>query len=227
MNRFLVQSSEDERTLLRLKTNTRVAMRPLPIFDFFDRGEYSRERARHELGLEGRVILFFGLIRPYKGLRFLIDAFARIAGQLEATLLIVGEFYEKKEPYLKQIRMSGVEDRVRVIDRYVADEEVEKYFLACDLVVLPYLSATQSGIVQIAYGFDKPVVVTTVGGLPDVVDDGVTGLLVPPADADALDHAIRRFFEDDLGESMTRGVAAARERFSWTACKEALVELGR
>ncbi len=227
VNRFLVQSQEDHRRLLAMKPAASVEVRPHPIYEFFNRGAYSREDARRELDLEGRVILFFGLIRPYKGLRLLIDAFASGAEQLQGTLLIVGEFYENKQPYLDRIRECGAADSIRVIDAYVPDGEVEKYFHACDLVVLPYLSATQSGIVQIAYGFDKPVVVTAVGGLPDVVEDGVTGFVVPPGDADALERAMRRFFQENMSETMQRGVSEARKRFSWAACKEALVELGR
>ncbi|MFQ5510757.1 MAG: glycosyltransferase [Candidatus Krumholzibacteriia bacterium] len=227
VNHFLVQSQQDKRDLLRLKPGARVAVRPHPVYDFFNRGRCTREDARKQLAVDGRVILFFGLVRPYKGLRLLIDAFASGVRQLQTTLLIVGEFYEDKQPHLDRIRELSIESHVRVVDRYVPDEEVETYFRACDLVVLPYLSATQSGITQIAYGFDKPVIVTAVGGLPDVVEDGVTGFVVPPRDPDALARAISRFFLENMGEPMQRGVAAARARFSWAACKEALVELSR
>jgi glycosyltransferase involved in cell wall biosynthesis len=112
-----------------------------------------------------------------------------------------------------------------MIDRYVANEEVEKYFAACDLVVLPYLSATQSAVVQIAYGFSKPVVVTSVGGLPDVVEDGSTGYVVPPNDPAAVARAIVRFFETGVSAEMERNIAASAERFSWERCKQALADL--
>jgi glycosyltransferase involved in cell wall biosynthesis len=166
-----------------------VALNPHPIYDWFNMGHYSRDGSRRELDLHGRVLLFFGLVRRYKGLDILLRAFARIAQQLDATLLVVGEFYEDRGPYDRLINELGIGERVRVTDRYVANEEVEKYFKACDLVVLPYREATQSGIVQTAYSFEKPVVVTRVGGLPDVVTDGKTGYVVEPDDPEALASA--------------------------------------
>jgi glycosyltransferase involved in cell wall biosynthesis len=225
VQRFLVQSREDGRNLQALKKSAVVEVHPHPIYSAFKRGRHTRDTARKEMRLEGRVVLFFGLIRPYKGLGILIEAFARSASQLGATLLIVGEFYEKKEPHVMRIRQLGIEDRVRIVDRYVPNEEVEKYFVACDLVVLPYLSATQSGITQIAFAFDKPVVVTRVGGLPDVVDDGVTGYVVQPNDPQSLADAMIRFFTLDVGGRMAQAVSGARERFSWARCAHVLVEL--
>jgi glycosyltransferase involved in cell wall biosynthesis len=225
VGRFLVQSQEDRGDLLSFKKNSVVAVHPHPIYDTFNRGRYERDSARREIGVEGNVLLFFGLIRPYKGLGVLIDAFAGLVEQLDATLLVVGEFYEDKEPYLRRLQRLKLEDRVVVVDDYVPNEEVEKYFVACDLVVLPYLSATQSGITQIAFAFDKPVVVTAVGGLPDVVEDGVTGYVVPADDPAALCEAMRRFFADDARERMGKAVANAKPRFSWERCTEILIEL--
>ena len=143
----------------------------------------------------------------------------------DATLLVVGEFYEDKQPYVNEIESLGLGSRVRVVDRYVPNEEVEKYFVASDVVVLPYLSATQSGIVQIAFGFDKPVVVTSVGGLPDVVEDGVTGYVVPPGDPDALSEAMLEFFREGVAQRLREGVAKGKQRFSWRHCRETLCEL--
>ena len=107
-------------------------------------------------------------------------------------------------------------------DGYVPDKEVEKYFSAADLVVLPYESATQSGIVQIAYGFEKPVIVTRVGGLPEVVEDGVTGVIVEPFDDDALAEAIFKYFNDNKKEEYVRGIKEREYRFSWERMAEAL-----
>ena len=171
------------------------------------------------------MILFFGYIRPYKGVGVLLDAFAEVLRRMDAVLYVVGEIYEGRERYLAQMKTLGIEDRVRLIDRYVGNEEVEKYFSACDLVVLPYLSATQSAVVQIAYGFQKPVVVTSVGGLPDVVEDGSTGYVVPPNDPGAVAGAVVRFFETNASVSMARNIAASAERFSWERAKRALTDL--
>jgi glycosyltransferase involved in cell wall biosynthesis len=225
VSRFLVQSEEDRDSLLNMRKDAIVGVHPHPIYDAFNKGRHTRESARREIGIDGRVVLFFGLIRPYKGLQVLIQAFAKTVRRMEATLLIVGEFYENMQPYVTAIERLGIEKHVRVLDRYVPNEEVEKYFVACDVVVLPYLSATQSGITQIAFGFDKPVVVTRVGGLPDVVEDGVTGFVVTPGDPDALTDALLEFFQDDVARRMQDGVSKAKHRFSWLRCGEILWEL--
>jgi glycosyltransferase involved in cell wall biosynthesis len=225
-NRFFVQSQEDRRNLLTFKRDAGVVVHPHPIYDLFNRGRYSKESARRELGVTGRVALFFGLIRDYKGLPVLIDAFATVVEKIAATLLIVGEFYESKASCVARIRRLKLDDQVRVVDRYVPNEEVEKYFMACDVVVLPYLSATQSGIAQIAFAFDKPVIVTNVGGLPDVVDDGVTGYVVPPKNPDALSEAIVKFFDGAKEDYMSEAVSRAKQRFSWKRCRELLIEMG-
>ena len=222
--RFLVQSHEDRLNLLSLKKDAVVEVNPHPIYDTFKLDRYTRESSRRDLAIDGRVILFFGLIRRYKGLHVLIRAFAKSLEQMDATLLVVGEFYEDKDPYLSEIRRLGIEANVRIVDEYVPNEEVEKYFLAADVVVLPYLSATQSGIAQIAFAFDKPVVVTNVGGLPDVVEDGVTGFVVAVNDPDALCGAIVRFFDEDPSE-LAAAVSRAKPRFSWARCCEVLWEI--
>jgi glycosyltransferase involved in cell wall biosynthesis len=222
---FLVQSREDRSRLVDMRKDARVQVNPLPSFGFFNRGNYTRARAREELGVDGRVVLFFGYVRPYKGLGVLIEAFADVLHRMDAVLYVVGEIYEGRERYLERIRDLGMAGRVHVVDRYVADEEVEKYFAACDVVVLPYLSATQSAVVQIAYGFNKPVIVTSVGGLPDVVDDGSTGFVVPPNDPGSIARAIEGFFESGVSKAMEHRIASSRDRFSWERCKRSLIDL--
>ena len=222
---FLVQSREDRGRLVGIRKQANVRVNPLPSYGFFNRGAYTKARARAELGVDGRVILFFGYVRPYKGLGVLIDAFAEVLRHMGAVLYVVGEIYEGKDRYLRRLKELGVEGHVHLIDRYVANEEVEKYFAACDLVVLPYLSATQSAVVQIAYGFNKPVVVTSVGGLPDVVEHGSTGYVVPSNDPGAVARAIVEFFESGVSGEMERRIESARDRFSWDRCKQALIDL--
>ena len=109
----------------------------------------------------------------------------------------------------------GIEAHVRVVDNYIPDREVEKYFAAADLVVLPYISATQSGIVQIAFGFTKPVIVTEVGGLPDVVEDGKTGYVVKPGKPEEIARAVRSFYQDGMELFMTENISREAYRFSW------------
>jgi len=115
---------------------------------------------------------------------------------------------------------------VRVVDQYVPDADVAMYFMAADLVVLPYTSASQSGIAQTAFAFERPVVVTAVGGLPDVVEDGVTGYVVPPRNPEALASAITRFFAGDDASRMPQAIRASASRFTWDGCAQALIALG-
>jgi glycosyltransferase involved in cell wall biosynthesis len=213
---FIVQSREDMDDLLRMKKQSHAALNPHPLYDFFKRSGLGREEAKRAIGMdEERLILFFGYIRPYKGLKYLIEAMPEIREKTGAGLLVVGEFYEPIEPYLESVREAGMDEVIRFVDRYVGNEEVEAFFTASDLVVLPYISATQSGIVQIAISFDRPVVVTGVGGLPEVVSKEKTGFIVPPADAGAIARAVVEFYEGDWAERMQPYFAGERERFSW------------
>ena len=139
--------------------------------------------------------------------------------------MIVGAFGQDQEDYLKLIEQCGVQDCIEVIDGYTPDNEVEKYFAACDLVVLPYESATQSGIVQIAYGFDKPVIVTNVGGLPDVVTDKKTGYVVAPQKPDKIADAIIKFYRDGMESEFVANVRKEAYRFSWDRLTEKVEEL--
>jgi glycosyltransferase involved in cell wall biosynthesis len=146
----------------------------------------------------------------------LIDAMPEIRARRPVTCLIVGEFYESREPYDDHVRRLGLGgDAVRFVDHYVPDGEVGVYFAAADVVVLPYTSATQSGVVQVAYGFGRPVITTAVGGLPEVVRDGVTGLLIPPNDPRALAGAVERFYAMGDADRWTEAVASERSRYSW------------
>jgi glycosyltransferase involved in cell wall biosynthesis len=144
---------------------------------------------------------------------------------IDCTLLIVGEFYEGREECLGLIQSLDLSASVRLVDRYVANEEVALYFSAADLVVLPYTSATQSGVVTIAYSFERPVVTTKVGGLPEVVIDGQTGFLVDPADPAALADAVVRYYQEGRERELIEGIRKERERLSWDRFIEAIEAL--
>jgi glycosyltransferase involved in cell wall biosynthesis len=143
----------------------------------------------------------------------------------DCRLLVVGDFGEDRNEYLSRIDSCDVSDVVEIHDGYIPDKEVEKFFAACDVVVLPYVNATQSGIVQIAYGFDKPVIATAVGGLPDVVTDGETGFLVESRNPGAIADAVEKFFADGVKERLTAGVDKEKYRFSWDRMVEKIEEL--
>jgi glycosyltransferase involved in cell wall biosynthesis len=184
-------------------------------------GKTTRAEAKSRLGIEGNVILFFGFVRQYKGVVYLLRAMPQILKRVAVQLLIVGEFWDDKTSYIELINRLEIDHAITVIDKYVPNEEIGLYFSAADVVALPYVDATQSGVVQLAYAFEKPVISTTVGGLPDIVVDGETGLLVPPGDSEALAQAIVRFFLSEPDKEWTDAIARYQHKFSW----ERLVEV--
>ena len=210
---WLVHSEADRRGVESLGLKGRILMMPQPPGKGFGK-LLSKETAANRLGLSGNILLFFGLIRRYKGLPQLLQAMPLVLKRLDCTLLVVGEFYEGKDRCLNLITALGLEQKVRIIDRFVPDEEVSLYFSAADLVVLPYESATQSAIIPIAHAFERPVVTTRVGGLPEAVRDGETGLLVEPSNPAALAAAIIRFYEEKMEPTLRRNIAQQRP-FSW------------
>ncbi len=160
-----------------------------PRYDLPFTGELpTRESAREQLGLDHdeAVFLFFGLVRDYKGLDVLLEALTRIGTDARWTCLVAGEFYEAREPYDLHIREAGLEDRVRILDRYVPNSEVPGIFTAADLTVLPYRHATQSGVAALSIALRRPVLTTRVGALPETIVEGENGWLVPPNDPAAL-----------------------------------------
>jgi D-inositol-3-phosphate glycosyltransferase len=185
-----------------------------------------RDAARATLGLAGPVVLFFGLVRAYKGLDVLLQSVALARAQVPLTLVVAGEFYQDRAPYDALVAALGLGDAVRIHDRYVPNEDVEAYFRAADLVVLPYTSATQSGIAQIALSFERPVVVTRVGGLPEAVREGETGFVVPPGDPQALAQVLVEFFTTDAAARMAPALRGAAGAFSWPAMAAAVHRVG-
>ncbi|MCC6350601.1 MAG: glycosyltransferase [Candidatus Eisenbacteria bacterium] len=222
---YLVMSDAVERDLDRLKPGAPRRRVPHPFYAQFDRGRFTRESARAKLGLAGDVALFFGYVRHYKGLDTLLAAWPRVRERRPgATLVVAGEFYEKAEPYEALARAAG-EGAVRMLDRYIPDDEVEALFRAADVTVLPYRSATQSGVTHVAYALGCPVIATRVGGIAETVRDGETGLTAPPEDPAALADAIVRFFAGSLGAGMAPHLAKLRAEHSWEALAASTVGL--
>ncbi len=224
----IVQSGMDEADLKGILPNMPCRKTVHPTYDAFNMKNLSKGEARKDLsiGTEEKVLLFFGFVRKYKGLSYLIDAMPMIKEQLpDCRLLIVGDFGDDRQEYFDRIKALHLEDAVRVQDGYIPDCEVEKYFSAADIVVAPYVSATQSGSIQIAYGFYKPVIATNVGGLPDVVRDRETGYLVKAQDPKALAAAVLDFYRNEREEKMKAAVKAASDLFSWDRMKETILSL--
>ena len=223
-----VYMSEQVHGELRAYTSAPALFSPHPLFEHFgERVDRTEACRRLGLGDDMRYALFFGLIRDYKGLDLLLDAWAalRRAGNTAGRRLIVaGEFYTAKEPYLKRIADHGFQEEVILHDRFIPDEEVKYYFSAADFVVQPYKTATQSGVTQIAYQFCTPMVVTDVGGLPEIVPDGRGGYVCPPT-AEGVADAVVRIWEGDAVERFRANCAEERKRFSWEEMCTRIAEL--
>jgi glycosyltransferase involved in cell wall biosynthesis len=213
---FVVMSRSVMDDLRQFTTGKPALDVPHPIYDNYGE-KTTREAALRHLGLPAdcRYLLFFGFIRDYKGLDLLLEALAddRIR-QRNVKLIVAGEYYGNQEFYENLIRRSGIESRLVLKTDYIPNEEVKYYFAAADLVVQPYKSATQSGISQMAYHFEKPMLVTAVGGLPEIVPHGKAGYVVP-VEAGAIAGAIADFFENEKEAAFTQGVIAEKHRFSW------------
>jgi len=190
---------------------------PHPIYDNFG-AILSRDEAIEILQLDStkKYILFFGFIRDYKGLDILLSAMTdeRIKSR-GIVLIVAGEFYCDSKDYTNFIIDNNLQEFVIMKTDFIPDGEVNRYFSVCDVVVQPYKSATQSGVTQIAYHFNKPMIITNVGGLEEFVPDGKVGLVVNPDPAEVSD-AIVKFYDDDLSIEFCRNIESEKLRFSWS-----------
>lgn len=195
-----------------------------PMYDMFG-PETGKQEARKILGLapNQKYLLFFGFIRKYKGLHLLLEALAdeRIK-QLGCKLIVAGEFYEDAQPYLDQIKELGLTDAVILSNDFIPNSEVSTYFCAADVVVQTYLNATQSGVTQIAYYYNKPMIVTNVGGLAELIPDNKVGYIVT-VDKTAVADAILRFYNEERESYFIENLNIEKQKFTWTyLCNELL-----
>ncbi len=192
-----------------------------PVYDIFE-PPIEPTDARARLGLTERpTMLFFGYVRRYKGLDLLIEALPRIRERVDAQLIVAGEFYDDREQIEGRISALGLSDAVKVFSDYIPNEEVHLYFSAAEVVVQPYRSATPSGVAQTAFNFNKPMIVSDLGVLAEVVPDGVAGYVVPPEDPVSLADSVIKFF--DVGADVfADGVAAQKAKFSWQSLSDEL-----
>ncbi len=200
--------------------------RPHPLYDNFGPIK-PKAAALAALGLpaEFRYVLFFGFIRAYKGLDILLEAWAdaRLAA-LPVKLVIAGEFYEDAAPYEALIQQHQLESRIVRATDFIPNEQVVDYFCAADLILQPYKNATQSGVSQIAYHFERPMLVTDVGGLAELIPAGVVGYVVPPTPA-AIADAVVDFYAQQREETFAAGVREQKKQFSWPVMVAALKEV--
>lgn len=223
---FIVHSEKDLKELQSLLPGADVRKAFHPTYSIFNANPLPEEKAKRRLGLKSKTILFFGFVRAYKGLEYLLQAMPEVLKQVDVHTLVVGEFWVSESRYRELIQELNLERQVTIVNRYVPNEEIGLYFSAADVVVLPYIEATQSGVVQIAYGFAKPVITTNVGGLAEVVRDGETGLIVPPRNSDALAKAITRYFAQDLGPLFAANIRALNDRFAWHGVVDLITDIG-
>lgn len=216
MDGFVIHGSSDREEIEKIAPGRESITLFHPVYEIFPGEDIPKLEARKALGIEPdtRLVLYFGLIRPYKGVEVLLRALGRLGDIDGLKCLVSGEIYGDGSR-IRELSAALPEGCVTLEDFYIPNEEVALRFRAADVVVLPYLSATQSGIVPVAYKCDRPVIVSRVGGLPDVVRDGESGFLVEPGDDQQLAAAIRRFFIDLDCPAMAEGIRKMRETLTW------------
>lgn len=201
-------------------------MVPHPLYDHYGEIMKRNEALKHlDLDPNYRYCLFFGLVRAYKGLDLLIDAFAdERLRKNDVKLIVAGEFYDDEKPYLEQIKKHNIEDFIIIENQYISDDNVKYYFNVADIVVQPYKSATQSGVTQIAYHFEKPMLVTNVGGLGEIIPDGKVGYVVEPKPSSIAD-ALADFFENGRFDAFVEGVRYEKQKYQWSNMTAAIKKL--
>jgi D-inositol-3-phosphate glycosyltransferase len=199
---------------------------PHPMYDMFG-PLLDKQEAKRKLGLDENCnyLLFFGFIRKYKGLTLLLNSFALLQqSNPNLKLIVAGEFYENSEPYLEQIKNLGLTDNVILRTDFIPNNEVGVYFSAADLVVQTYISATQSGVTQIAYYYNKPMLVTNVGGLAELVPHEVVGYVVE-RDEQAIAQAISDYYTQNKEAEFTANIEVEKQKFTWKYLTEQLLDI--
>ncbi len=221
---FVVMAEEVKNDLLELKPDAEYFYHPHPNYEHFgERIPQKEARNKLEIPQNKKVILFFGLVRKYKGLDVLIRAMKYTPD--DYFLLIAGEIYGKSEEYEQLINDNMPAERVQLNNRYINDDEVPAFFSAADVCALPYRSATQSGIIGIAYHFGVPVITTDVGGLKEVVEPYGTGIVLPKPEEKLLHDALISFFNENMQQKCAANVDNFKRNYTWQSYAEGLMEL--
>jgi glycosyltransferase involved in cell wall biosynthesis len=197
-----------------------------PLYDHFGAIQGKSNACKHlNLNPEKKYALFFGFIRDYKGLDLLIDAMKTVSEDVE--LIVAGEVYGSFQKYEQQIAQAGLSNRIHVFNRYISDAEVAQFYGAADVCVLPYKSATQSGITAISFHFEVPIIATNVGGLAETVKHQKTGVVVDSPDSSLIATAINTYFKEDLKEAMVTEIQQYKQEHSWKKFAEQLVDFAK
>ena len=222
---FIPLSDQVKKDLFLFVKNPLYKLLPLPVFSLFG-DKFDKAEAKKKLNLTDKnILLFFGFIRDYKGLDVLIEAFSLVRKKLDVKLIVAGEFYEPEEKYLKLIKQHQLEEFIILKKDFIPTSEVKYYFSASDAVVLPYKSATQSGIVQVAVNFCMPVIATNVGGIGEVIEDGKTGFVVEKENPEKLAKAIIKFYNEGKEKEFTDNMKSLKEKYSWQNFVRGMFEL--
>lgn len=225
MDYFIPLSNQVKKDLFLFIKNPAHKLLPLPVFSLFG-DKVDKSAAKEYLKIKNKnVLLFFGFIRDYKGLDVLIEALALALKDMELLLIVAGEFYESEEKYMKLISKYRLENNIILHKDFIPTSEVKYYFSASDAVILPYKSATQSGIVQVAVNFCCPVIATNVGGIGEVIEDGKTGYVVEQENPGQLANAIIRFYKEEKEKEFSSNMNSLKEKYSWENFVKGMFEL--
>jgi glycosyltransferase involved in cell wall biosynthesis len=216
MDGHLVQSSQTEEELNQIISNPCYVKRLHPLYDNFPE-KIDKKFAKEKLGISSKyVILYFGLIRQYKGFDILLNAVSELLTlRSDFHVLAAGECYGDDSPYKKIIKEKNLQQVLTWENRFIPDDEVADYFSAADIAALPYRSASQSGITQIAFHYDVPVIVTSVGGLPEIVPDGEVGRVIETENPHMLTETLNQCLTEKNLEEMSQNIVEHKKQFSW------------
>jgi len=221
---FVILNKASEKDLLDIKPNAKYIIHPHPLYDHYgNKMDKAEARKKLNIPIDRKVLLFFGFIRDYKGLDMLIEAMKELSD--DYLLIIAGEVYGSFNKYDAMIDKLSLRNKIKDEIRYIPESEIPVFFSASDVCVLPYKSATQSGIAGIAYHFELPVIVTKVGGLAEMVEENKTGLIVNEANPQNLSSVLKKYFSDELKEKFIPHIIEYKSKHSWKAFADEVIYL--
>lgn len=224
-NRFIALSKSVQQDIIQFSSNKKASFVPHPIYNIFG-NKVEKQEALHKLKLDSKFkyLLFFGIVRKYKGLELLIESIALLKNNKDIKVIVAGEFYDDKEYYLSLVKKYNLSDQFIIHDSFIDGNDIKYYFCASDMVVQPYLSATQSGVTQIAYHFERPMLVTNVGGLSEIVPNKKAGY-VTEKEPKEIAEAISDFYDNEREKEFSEFTSEYKKNFGWDKLVEAIYKL--